>query len=110
MYAHDMGVVFGRLLREKREAVGLSGYRLVKLAALHPANLTAIEKGRRPPSQATLEALASVQELGLSLGDLRAMAALDRLGDDWPLARAWVEEHGWDALGAQASGDEGSGA
>lgn len=90
-----MGALFGTLLRQHREAAGVTGYRITKESGFHGPTLIAVEKGLRGPSPANLEALASVPELGLSLETLRAWAALDRLGEDLPLAKAWVEANGW---------------
>lgn len=77
-----MGKYFGRSLRAQREKVGLSGNRLAQLSGISQSNLNAIELGKRPPSVANLEALAEVQDLGVSLELLEAWVAADKAGDD----------------------------
>lgn len=77
-----MGKTFGEKLVQAREAAGLSGYRLVQLSGIAQGNLQAIERGRRPPSDANLEALAEVAELGVTLEQLLTWRDLDRLGPE----------------------------
>ena len=77
-----MGEIFGKWLRHHREQRGLSAYRLADLSGMPATLVSSLEKGRRGPSKANLEALASVQELGLELFDLRRIASLDKMDPD----------------------------
>lgn len=71
---------FGTLLRARCESRGLTGYRLEPLTGLRSALVYDILNGKRPPSDAIIEALAGVPELGLTLDELRAWRDLDRIG------------------------------
>lgn len=75
-----MGAIFGQRLRTFREAKGISGKRLAELSAIGQGNLFGLEAGKRPPSDANLEALAGVTDLGISLEQLQAWRDLDRIG------------------------------
>lgn len=77
-----VGTYFGSKLREHRDSRGLSGNRLAMLSGLGQALENALELGRRPPSQANLEALAAVAELGAPLEMLQAWADLDKIGQE----------------------------
>ena len=71
--------IFGRKIKEAREARGISGYRLAQLSGIVGPNLISIEKGRRIPSDENLRSLAAVSELGVSYEQLRAWASADNL-------------------------------
>lgn len=73
---------FGTRLRTWRDQKGMSGLKLARLSGLDQGALNAVERGRRPPSQSILEALAATKELELTLDELKAWAALDRIGRD----------------------------
>lgn len=77
-----MGEIFGKKLRAHREARGISGNGLSKLSGILQGTLSAIESGERPASTANLEALAGVEQLGLSMDVLRAWHAADRAGKE----------------------------
>ncbi len=59
-------VAFGKLLRDKRNAAGLSRAALARKAKLSEATLKFVETARHPPSRATLLRLIGVAELNLS--------------------------------------------
>lgn len=77
-----MGEVFGRQLREHREALDVSGYAICKATGLQPGNLSAVEKGRRSPSPAMLEALAGYEPLRLTRERLQTWLDLDLVGEE----------------------------
>ena len=60
---------FGKLLRDRRNAAGLSRVQLARRAQLSDATIKFIETARHPPSRATLIRLISVQELQLTWSD-----------------------------------------
>ncbi|MFO0578856.1 MAG: helix-turn-helix domain-containing protein [Polyangia bacterium] len=78
----DAGQVaaFGRLLRDCRQAAGLSRAELGKRAKLSDASIKLIETGRGSPSRATLIRLVGVKALGLTWQDVVS------LGGDAPQA------------------------
>ena len=57
---------FGRLLRDKRDAAGLSRVQLAQKAKISDATIKFIETARHPPSRATLIRLIAVAELKLT--------------------------------------------
>ncbi len=61
---------FGRLLRDKRTAAGLSRVQLARRARLSDATLKLAETARHPPSRATLIRLIGVAELKLRWADV----------------------------------------
>ena len=63
-------VAFGKLLRDKRNAAGLSRTRLARKAKLSDATIKFVETARHPPSRATLIRLVGVAELNLSWADV----------------------------------------
>ena len=63
-------VAFGRLLRDKRTAAGLSRVQLARRANLSDATLRFAETARYPPSRATLIRLIGVTELKLRWADV----------------------------------------
>ena len=77
-----MDNLFGNWLVERRLRYGLDQAQLARLAKLKPMMVCDIEKGRRGPSQANLEALAKVPELGVSLAELDRIARLAKAGID----------------------------
>ncbi len=63
-------MAFGRLLRDKRTAAGLSRVQLSRRANLSDATLRFAETARYPPSRATLIRLIGVTELKLRWADV----------------------------------------
>ena len=63
-------IAFGKLLRDKRNAAGLSRTRLARKAKLSEATLKFVETARHPPSRATLIRLVGVAELNLSWAEV----------------------------------------
>ena len=63
-------VQFGRLLRDKRNAAGLSRVQLARRAKISDATIKFIETARHPPSRATLIRLIGVSELKLGWPDV----------------------------------------
>ena len=61
---------FGRLLRDKRTAAGLSRVQLARRAKLSDATVKFTETARHPPSRATLIRLVGVAELKLRWADV----------------------------------------
>ena len=61
---------FGRLLRDKRNAAGLSRVQLARRAKLSDATVKFTETARHPPSRATLLRLIGVSELKLHWADV----------------------------------------
>lgn len=62
-------VAFGKLLRDKRNAAGLSRTQLARRAKISDATIKFAETARHPPSRATLIRLVRVAELNLSWAD-----------------------------------------
>lgn len=60
---------FGRLLRDRRNAAGLSRVQLARRAKLSDATIKFTETARHPPSRATLLRLVGVEELNLRWAD-----------------------------------------
>jgi transcriptional regulator with XRE-family HTH domain len=75
-----MGVVFGDLLKEAREAAGLTGNGLAMASGIPQGTISGLERGTRPPSKKNLEELAAVSELNVTLTRVQAWAAADRAG------------------------------
>ena len=63
-------VQFGRLLRDKRNAAGLSRVQLARRAKISDATIKFIETARHPPSRATLIRLIGVVDLKLRWPDV----------------------------------------
>jgi transcriptional regulator with XRE-family HTH domain len=85
--------VFGDKLRLHREAKGVSGYLICQVTSIPSSLFVAIEKGRRAPSDANLEALAAMPELGVTLEQLQAWRDLDRIGvEGLERIKRWVPE------------------
>ena len=61
---------FGRLLRDKRNAAGLSRVQLARRAKISDATIKFIETARHPPSCATLIRLIGVSDLKLRWPDI----------------------------------------
>ncbi len=61
---------FGRLLRDRRNAAGLSRVQLARRAKLSDATIKFAETARHPPSRATLIRLIGVSELKLEWADV----------------------------------------
>ncbi len=71
---------FGALLRSKREAAGLSGAQLAKLAGLTRQTIDNIEQGRvTTVARTTMQLLRSVKQLNLKAGEVSS-AIKDELG------------------------------
>ena len=63
-----VAVRFGRVVRAKREALGISQEDLADRAGLHRTYVSLIERGKRTASIATVEQLATA--LDVSMADL----------------------------------------
>ena len=61
---------FGRLLRDRRNATGMSRIALAKQAKLSDATIKFLETARHPPSRATLIRLLAIPELKLTWDDV----------------------------------------
>lgn len=59
---------FARLVKQHREAKGVSRVALAEAAGLHQTYIGLLERGERSPSLDTANAIATA--LGMSLGDL----------------------------------------
>ncbi len=68
--SHTQWTQFGRLLRDKRNAAGLSRVQLARRAKLSDATVKFTETARHPPSRATLIRLLGVSELKLRWADV----------------------------------------
>ncbi len=68
--SHSQWMQFGRLLRDKRNAAGLSRVQLARRARLSDATVKFTEIARHPPSRATLIRLIGVSELKLCWADV----------------------------------------
>lgn len=75
-----MGQIFGEELRARRERAGLSGSKLAMLSGIPQSNISEIERGKRPPSQANLKALSEVEALGWTYAELKHLAIRDKIG------------------------------
>ncbi len=67
---------FAQVLRELREARGLSQDQLAEKAGVHRTHVSLIERGERCPSLKVADHLAAA--LGMSLSDMVAVAELRR--------------------------------
>ena len=74
-------IAFGKLLRSRREAAGLSRSRVARLAGLSEAILKKLERGQMA-SKRTLLDLYSVHELGWGMGDF-PVSVKHRFGDEF---------------------------
>ena len=74
-------IEFGKLLRSRREAAGLSRSRVARLAGLSEAILKKLERGQMA-SKRTLLDLYSVHELGWGMGDF-PVSVKHRFGDEY---------------------------
>ncbi len=63
-------VAFARLLRERREKLGLSRHKLAQMAGISESALRNLETARVTPLRRTLESLRRVKALDLSFDDL----------------------------------------
>ena len=63
-------IAFGKLVRDKRNAAGLTRVQLARKAELSDATIKLLEAARHPPSRATLSRLIGVAELKLSWADV----------------------------------------
>lgn len=106
--------IFGKLLKDRRNAAGMSREQLGKRAKLSDATIKLIETVKHPPSRATLLRLLNVAELGLRAEDVELLL------DDPVAAPARCEQEGvaaveepeggataasarwWDLLGLEA--------
>ncbi len=88
-----MGRLFGELLKQHREALGVSGYQICKESGMPSALFVEIEKGKRPPSQANLDVLASSSSLAVTPRRLAAWKMADKIGrEGFDLIRDEVPE------------------
>lgn len=69
-------------LEQKAQELGISRNKLLLEGAVDTAQFYAYMKANRPLSNSLLEALASIEQLGLSLPHLKALRALDEYGDE----------------------------
>ena len=74
-------IAFGKLLRSRREAAGLSRSRVARLAGLSEATIKKLERGQMA-SKRTLLDLYSVHELGWGMGDF-PVSVKHRFGDEY---------------------------
>ncbi len=74
-------IAFGKLLRSRREAAGLSRSRVARLAGLSEATIKKLERGQMA-SKRTLLDLYSVHELGWGMGDF-PVSVKHRFGDEF---------------------------
>lgn len=80
---------FGRLLRDKRTAAGLSRVQLARRAKLSDCTVKFAETARHPPSRATLIRLIGVDELKLRWAEVPgrpAPPATEPIDPQWPEA------------------------
>jgi len=68
--SHSQWTQFGRLLRDKRNAAGLSRVQLARRAKLSDATVKFTETARHPPSRTTLIRLIGISELKLCWADV----------------------------------------
>lgn len=88
---------FGRLLRDRRIAAGLSRVELARRAKLSDATIKFTETARHPVTRATLIRLCNVRELGLSWSDAIGVLGTGLIGADPEL----VEQEARDAMPSQ---------
>lgn len=72
---------FGQLVRERRQAAGLTQARLAKLAGLTEVTIRNIENAHNPPSEDTLRRLLEVPQLGIGMADLPTLRLHDLEND-----------------------------
>lgn len=77
-----MGVFFGQKLREARKARNLMNMTVATAAGVHDTNYSAIEAGRREPSDVFIQKLGESGVLGVGEDELRAWRDLDLIGLD----------------------------
>lgn len=68
---------FGQLIRERRQAAGLTQARLAKLAGVTEVTIRNIENAHNPPSEDTLRRLVEVPQLAVGMGDLPTLRLSD---------------------------------
>jgi transcriptional regulator with XRE-family HTH domain len=98
---------FGRLLRDKRTAAGLSRVDLARRAKLSDATIKLAETARRPPSRATLVRLVEVAELKLRWAEVPGRpappaAAPNDAPPEAPTSLNCLLAPGYDPLGLRA--------
>jgi transcriptional regulator with XRE-family HTH domain len=86
--SHLQWTEFGRLLRDKRNAAGLSRVQLARRAKLSDATVKFTETARHPPSRATLIRLLGVSELKLRWADVPGHPAPSSVETSDPPLRA----------------------
>src|SRR5580658_2105607 len=79
----------GPLIRQRREAAGLSRSSLAALSGLSPSTVKNLESGRHLPTRSTLGLLAAVQDLQLDLPSLLHPDAPPTAPDGLPL-NCWL--------------------
>jgi hypothetical protein len=72
-------MTFSENLRKRLDGINIKPYRLALLSGLNVQHCYKIVKGERNPSDETLEELASVRELNLTLDELRAWRSLSKV-------------------------------
>jgi transcriptional regulator with XRE-family HTH domain len=95
---------FGKLLRDKRSAAGLSRRALAEKAKLSDATIKFLETARHPPSRATLIRLVAVWELHLSWDEVpgQPVPPVSPRSDPPPVKTAdlnWYVPPSYDSLG-----------
>lgn len=88
-----MTTSFGDKFKNHRKARGFSIFRLSQVLGMSEGNLCAIEKNRRPASEAVLRRIAEIPELGITYQQLRAWQILtDASPDELDFISSEVEE------------------
>jgi len=73
---------FGERLKRHLETRGVTPHKAALTSGVLAPDLYNAMAGRRHPSEAMLEKLASVSDLGLDIEAIRAWAAVDKIGAD----------------------------
>lgn len=68
---------FGERFFTYRKQKGISQYKIAKCLNVPTSNICNLEKGRRSVGDRFLERIASIEELGITLKQLRAWKLLD---------------------------------
>lgn len=79
MYDERTMMTFSEKLKKLREDKGLTVFQLATKAGIREANYRMMEAGKKPPSEAVMHQLASVPELNITYGQLKAWKILPDL-------------------------------
>ena len=82
MSEQSLSVIFGKIVRAKREAAGFSQEELAEFAAIHPTYVGLVERGKRNPTLDISDRIAKA--LGCSLAELLGVAEATRKGEPKP--------------------------